>query len=145
MPSTAPTRPVTTSSSSCCAKEAWRRLVLLLAVATLAVGCGGGEDDEATRACVADRLNAAEAQAFASLYQEGELGPQEQVRAAFDGGDGYFTADGDLRSWEELSPRERSILNEWIKTGPYAEESARAREQARDEAEPAADEACADA
>ena len=94
---------------------------------------------------MADRLNAAEAQAFASLYEEGELGPQEEVRAAFDGGDAYFTADGDLRSWEELSARERSILNEWIKTGPYAEESARAREQARDEAESAADEACADA
>ena len=134
---------MTTSSSSCFAKG-WRRLVPLFAVAAIAVGCGGG-DDEAAQACVADRLNAAEAQAFASLYEEGELGPQEEVRAAFDGGDAYFMADGALRSWAELSARERSILNEWIKTGPYAEESARAREQARDEAEPAADEACADA
>ena len=135
---------MTTSSSSCCANRL-RRLVPLLAVAAFAAACGGGDDDEATRACVADRLNAAEAQAFASLYQEGELGPQEEVRAAFDNGDAYFTTDGDLRSWEELSPRERSILNEWIKTGPYAEETAREREQARDDAESAADEACADA
>jgi hypothetical protein len=119
--------------------------VSLLAVAVLAAGCGGDGDDEATRACVADQLNAAEAQAFASLYDDGELGPQEEVRAAFDGGGAIFTDDGDLRSWEELSPRERSILNEWIKSGPYAEESARAREQAREDAEAEADEACADA
>lgn len=73
--------------------------------------CGGDDDGEARQTCIANAENAAAAAVVARMYEQGELGPKEQVQDEL--GDGFFDDDGAMIPWEQLDADEQSTLANW--------------------------------
>ena len=125
---------MTTGTSTRAARKGGATALAAVALA-LAGGCGG--EEAADPACLSQAHNAAEAAAVAELYERGELGPKEDVRAqlSYDGMQ-FFDGDGGMIPYARLSREERNQLVAWFSNGPVSEQTEDARERAVDEADP---------
>lgn len=114
---------------------------LVATLVFLLAACGGDEASSGT--CREDQRKSAELAAIAYLYERGDLGPKEQIRAELDelaemnGVEPFFDRSGRLLSWYELAPEQRSLLARWWSNDSDVDRVAfDARQAARDRVEP---------
>jgi hypothetical protein len=103
-------------------------------VAVALAGCGG-DDDEAREACEENVRKAAEAIVIDVMYENGDLGPKDEVREEIERGAGpdeeLFEPGGRLRAWNELDAAERTTLVNFWTSDRIHRLTADARERAR--------------
>jgi hypothetical protein len=81
-------------------------------------GCGGDEGEPSTQ-CKAETENAARAAVIAAAYEEGRIGTQAEVDAAFPGDQTLFDDDGNMIPYDELKGLTQSRFDEWVANGAY--------------------------
>ena len=112
------------------------RLVLLLAVAAALAGCGGGDSD-AQKLCEANAKNAAETAVVARYYAEGKIGTQAEIEREIAHPDlRFFDEEGNLLSWNQMSPKAQAVFAKWIGLSHAGDVTHDARFEARDEVDP---------
>jgi hypothetical protein len=112
------------------------RLALVAALALLAAGGCGGDDEpsEAYRNCQAREQNIARADALRLAYEQDRLGTQAEVSAEFPGGGGdLFDDDGRMIPYQELPPQTRARFDRWAASGEIPSTKARLEMAAAEE------------
>jgi hypothetical protein len=89
-----------------------------IALVLCSAGCGGDEGEPSAQ-CKAETENAARAAVIAAAYEEGKIGTQAEVDAAFPGDESLFDEDGNMLLYDDLHGLTRARFDEWVANGAY--------------------------